>query len=194
MNPVIHSCQLSILMNSSPKSMTTAITILLILLGFVARLVPHPANVAPIAAIAIFGGLYLPARYSIILPLTGLFLSDLVIGLYSLPIMLAVYGGFAVTGGLALVARRRKSLGTVVGATLGGAVIFYLLTNGAVWAFGTMYPHTLSGLFESYRMAIPFFRNSLIGDFFYVSILVGAYEMVTLTVRRLRQQSAEEQA
>ncbi|MFH1326063.1 MAG: DUF6580 family putative transport protein, partial [Candidatus Falkowbacteria bacterium] len=31
-------------------------------------------------------------------------------------------------------------------------------------------------LMQSYYMAIPFFRNSLLGDLFYVGVLAGAYE------------------
>ena len=39
-----------------------------------------------------------------------------------------------------------------------------------------MYAHTLNGLLESYWLALPFFRNSLIGIF--LGILVGSMEMI----------------
>jgi hypothetical protein len=41
-----------------------------------------------------------------------------------------------------------------------------------------MYTKTFTGLMESYTMALPFFRNSLIGDFFFVGILVGGMETI----------------
>lgn len=74
----------------------------------------------------------------------------------------------------------------VIGGTTLGAIIFFLLTNAAVWAFGTMYPHTLSGLMESYTMAIPFFRNSLLGDIFFIGILVGGYEVIQTALEATR--------
>ena len=149
---------------------------ILIVLGIAARFLPHPANFAPIGAIAIFSGIYLPKKWAIILPLAAVFFSDIFIGFYSLPIMLSVYGGFVVMGLIGLAVRQNKKLSTVLGGTVLGSVIFYLVTNGAVWAFGSLYTHNLAGLIQSYVMAIPFFRNSLLGDLFYTGVLVGAYE------------------
>lgn len=150
----------------------------LILLGITARLFPHPANVAPIAAVAIFAGLYLPKRWALVIPLIALFVSDLVIGFYDLRIMLTVYGSFAITGYIGMRVREKKNVRRIIGGTLLGSVIFYLATNAAVWGFGTLYPHTLFGLIESYVMALPFFRNSIVGDLFFTGILVGSMELL----------------
>jgi len=46
---------------------------ILITLGIAARFLPHPANFAPIGAIAIFSGLYLPKKWALILPLAAMF-------------------------------------------------------------------------------------------------------------------------
>lgn len=149
---------------------------ILITLGIAARFLPHPANFAPIGAIAIFSGLYLPKKWAIILPLAAMIFSDIFIGFYSWPIMLSVYGGFIIMGLIGLWVRKNKKLSTVLGGTILGSVIFYLVTNFSVWAFGSLYAHNLNGLLASYTMAIPFFRNSLLGDLFYTGVLVGAYE------------------
>lgn len=46
-----------------------------------ARLLPHPPNVTPITAMALFGGAYLANRkLAFALPLMAMFLSDLVLG------------------------------------------------------------------------------------------------------------------
>lgn len=153
---------------------------ILITLGIAARFLPHPANFAPIGAIAIFSGLYLPKKWALALPLAAMFFSDLFIGFYAWPVMVSVYAGFIAIGLIGLAVRQNKKLSTVLGGTILGSVIFYLLTNGAVWAFGSLYPPTLSGLMQSYTMAIPFFRNSLLGDLFYTGALVGAYEAAML--------------
>lgn len=161
------------------KSYTNIIIIsLLITLGIAARLLPHPANFAPIGAVALFGGIYLTRRYSMILPLIAMFISDIFIGFYTWQIMASVYISFALTGLIGLWVRKNKKLSTVVGGTVLGSILFFLITNFSVWAFGTMYTHDFSGLTQSYIMAIPFFRNSLLGDLFYVGLLVGTYEAI----------------
>jgi hypothetical protein len=164
-----------VLMNNFMKKLLPAFV--LIALGITARFLPHPANFAPIGAIAIFSGLYLPKKWAIVLPLAAMFFSDLFIGFYSLPIMISVYGSFIVMGLIGLWVRKNKKLSMILGGTILGSVIFYLITNGAVWAFGSLYAHNFAGLLQSYIMAIPFFRNSLLGDLFYTGILVGAYEV-----------------
>ncbi len=152
------------------------IVLLLILIGASARLFPHPANFAPIGAIAIFGALYLPRKIALVAPLLAMFASDIFIGFYSWQMMVAVYFGFVIMGMIGLQVRKNKKFSTILGGTLLGSFLFFLLTNAAVWAFGTMYTLDLSGLMQSYYMAIPFFRNSLAGDLFYTAVLVGAFE------------------
>ncbi|MEK6651272.1 MAG: DUF6580 family putative transport protein, partial [Bacteroidota bacterium] len=39
------------------------------------------------------------------------------------------------------------------------------------------YPKTAAGLLECYVAAIPFFRNTLLGDLAYVAILSSIFEM-----------------
>jgi hypothetical protein len=56
--------------------------------------------------------------------------------------------------------------------------VFFLLTNFAVWAGGSLYPHTAEGLAACFTAAIPFFRNSLLGDATYATILFGAWALV----------------
>ncbi len=163
----------------SKKSNSLVIAALLITLGFASRLLPHPANFAPIAAIAIFGGLYLPKRWAIILPAMAMFVSDIFIGFYTWQIMLAVYGSFVLTGVIGLLVRKNKKTATVIGGTILGSVLFFLITNFAVWAFGNMYTHTFADLMQCYTMAIPFFKNTLLGDLFYTGALVGAFELLT---------------
>lgn len=157
---------------------------LLIVLGFISRLLPHPANFAPIGAIALFAGIYLPKKWSLVLPIVAMFISDIFVGFYSWQIMLAVYISFGITGVIGLIIKNHKKFSTVVGGTVLGSIIFFLVTNASVWIFGTMYTHNFSGLIQSYLMAIPFFRNSLLGDLFYVGIMVGGYEMYQLVINK----------
>ncbi len=157
---------------------------LLILAAAATRLMPHPANVAPIGALALFVGataLNQKTRGSklaaYLVPLAALLASDSIIGFYKPQVMIAVYLGFAISISLGLYTRRHYHWSTVAAASLIGSVVFYLLTNAAVWAFTPMYTKDLGGLYQSYVMALPFFRNSLIGDLVYTGALFGLYEM-----------------
>jgi len=155
----------------------------LVLFGFATRLLPHPANFTPIGALALFGAMYLPKRFAVILPLGAMLVSDVFIGFYDWRIMLAVYASFCLMGCIGLLIRKRKTMLTVGIGTLSGSLLFFFITNAAVWAFGTMYAHTLAGLEASYIAAIPFFRNSALGDVCYVALLVGGFETVKSLVR-----------
>lgn len=157
---------------------TLSISLLLITSIFVLRLLPHPANIAPVAAVALVSGLYLEGKYRVLIPLVGLFLSDILIGFYHLPVMFAVYGSFALSFILGNYVKKHKSLSTVVTATLFSSLAFFFVTNFAVWAFGSWYPKTFEGLQLAYFLAIPFFKNTLIGDFFYLSLMAGSFELL----------------
>jgi hypothetical protein len=58
-------------------------------------------------------------------------------------------------------------------ATLASATSFFLLSNGAVWAGSTMYPHTLGGLGTALAMGLPFYRNDLTSTALTVGVLFG---------------------
>jgi len=160
--------------------------LLFILAGIVFRLIPHAPNFTPIAAMALFGGTYLNKKYALIIPLAVMLISDYFIGFYNYWILISVYGSFLVIGLIGLWLKNHKSVPNVIGASLFGSIIFFLVTNFAVWAVPhSMYAHNLPGLLQSYIMGLPFFRNTLMGDMFYVGLMFGLYEIVLwLTVKR----------
>ncbi len=157
----------------NPRVAAIAVTILT---AAASRLLPHPPNFTPIAAMALLGGAYLPdKRVAFALPLAALFLSDLVLGLHSG--MWAVYGSFILVVCLGFALRRSRSPLRIAGTTLASSVLFFALTNLAAWASGSMYPKTAAGLAACYTAAIPFFRNTLAGDAFYTALLFGGFAL-----------------
>jgi hypothetical protein len=62
--------------------------------------------------------------------------------------------------------------------------LFFIITNFAVWAFGTMYAKTSSGLAECFLLAIPFFRNTMLGDFFYIGAIFGGYNLANSQAKK----------
>jgi hypothetical protein len=153
------------------------------------RLIPHPPNFAPIAAMALFGGAYFNKKsFAFIIPLAALFLSDIVIGIYSYAWM--VYLSFALIVVLGIVMLKKVSLKNLIFASVVASVSFFAITNFGVWALGTLYPKTPAGLMASYTAAIPFFRYSLIGDLFFVGVIFGVYELVKPKVPALAKVKA----
>ena len=152
--------------------------VVLITIGVAGRLLPHMWNAAPIAAVALFAACYLGYRYAAVVTIAAMLIGDFFLGFYSLPMMVSVYGSFLLIGLIGLSVRKDKSLTTVVGASLLSSIVFFLVTNGAVWLLGSMYAPGFAGLMESYAMGLPFFRGTLIGDLSYTLGLFGAFEAV----------------
>jgi len=166
------------------KKTKLIISAVLICLGVACRLLPHAWNFTPIAGIALFAGVYLGRNYAIILPVLAMVIGDLFIGFYELQLMLIVYGCYMTIGLIGVLIKKHKSLETVMAGSIIASVIFFLATNWAVWQFSPWYAKSLAGLMQCYALALPFFRNTLLGNLFYTSVLFGAYEIVMLWARQ----------
>ena len=158
------------------KTKTIIFLFCLFVIGVAGRFLPHMWNTTPITALALFVSVYFGVRYSMPFVFLTMLVSDIFIGFYSWPIMLSVYGSFLLACLLGEYVRQHKNIGSLVFMTLSSSVLFFLITNWAVWQFGTMYAHSWQGFMDSYMMAIPFFKNSLTGDLFYTAFFFGAYE------------------
>ncbi len=55
-----------------------------------------------------------------------------------------------------------RLLPRAIAATLLAAGSFFLLSNGSVWLFDPIYPHTPAGLLACYAAGLPFLRNDLL--------------------------------
>jgi hypothetical protein len=149
----------------------------IILFAALMRLVPHYPNFTPVAAIALFGGAHYGKRWlAFFIPLFAMFMSDLVLGFHGL--MIAVYFSFALVVGIGALLRNRVRVGTVMGATIGGSLLFFLVTNFAVWAGSPFYAQNAGGLISCYVAALPFFHSSLLGDMFYSGVFFGGYYLI----------------
>lgn len=167
--------------------MTNIITaVLLILFAAFSRLLPHPQNFAPVAAAAIFAGLFMNKKYAIIIPIAATVLSDIFLGFY--PYVLWVYGTYAVIAVLGLIMQSKvhsssglKKAGNIYSTTIAASIIFFIVTNFGVWLSGLYYQMSFAGLMESYAAAIPFFRTSLLADVVYITLMTGVYMLVAKT-------------
>ena len=121
---------------------------------------------------ALLGGMYLKGRQAVLVPLALMVISDLIIGFYGG--MSFVWGSIVLISILGLWLKKRKNLTTVLGGSIGAAVIFFIVTNFGAWL--VWYPHTMDGLRQCYILAIPFFRSTLVSSAAYSLVFYAAYE------------------
>jgi hypothetical protein len=172
----------------------------IILTAAASRLIPHPPNVTPIAAMALFGGAcFASKRAAFAVPLAALLLSDLVLGLivYGTAIVLLmpyVYACFVAATCLGLLIRRRYSPMRIAAAALISSLLFFFVTNFGSWLAYSFYPKTWDGLAACYLAGLPFFRNSLVGDAVCTVILFGGFALAERCCAALREEPAPIQA
>lgn len=154
------------------------LAIAIIFLAGASRLVKHPYNFTPIVAMSIFAGCYLGKKWGIFLPLAAMAVSDMFIGFYDLKLMFFVYASIALSFFIGMFLRKHKQWYFIISSSLAASLIFFFLTNFSVWALYEWYPKTGAGLLSCFTMALPFFRNTLIGDLVYTGAFFGLYEAV----------------
>jgi hypothetical protein len=166
------------------------ILLTIVLAAAMARLLPHPQNVTPIGAMALFGGAYFTRKWqSFVLPLLALWLSDLVLNnvVYKAfnPSFVWIsgytvwgYAAFALMIVLSWTLLKKVKTQNVVLASVIGSTLFFIITNFGAWYADPfdMYPNGITGLMASYTLGLPFYLNSLLGDLVWCGILFGGFE------------------
>lgn len=160
----------------------------LILAAAFSRLLPHPYNFSPIAAMALLGGATIGKRaWAFILPIGALFISDLCFQLFT-PTpgfygwsQLINYGAFALIVVLGMITLRKISVKNVLFTSLGASALFFIISNFGVWLVsGGVAPYTFNaeGLINTYVLGIPFLGNTILGDLVYSGLLFGSYSLI----------------
>lgn len=150
--------------------------IALITITVLVRVGDHMPNVAPVAAVALWAGMVLPAPWALVVPLSSMLIADSIIGFASLPITISIYVSYGFMFFIGVWLKKNYNVYSLIGSSMFGAILFYLLTNAAVWWFSGLYVRTWDGLLLSYFYAIPFFRNTFLGDVAYVCGLFLAWQ------------------
>lgn len=172
------------------SKMKIRFALILVLLAATARILPHPDNFSPIAAMGLFGAAYFQRRWMVVLvPFAGLFLSDLVLNnviyhafypQFTWYTSLWIYAAFALVMLLGwLFLRHQVKPGRVAMASLLASGVFFLVTNFSVWLESGMYSKTWAGLLGCYAAGLPFLTNTILGDLCFSAVLFGVYEWAT---------------
>lgn len=161
----------------------------------------HLYNMVPVAALGLFSGSVISnKKWAFMIPLAAMFLSDLGLSLFThTP---GFYGISQTVNYLALVIVTllgttlvKRNTINVLGYTLGGSMIFFLISNFGTFLQG-YYGYSVAGLTECYAMALPFYKsefsttifmNSFLGDIIFSVVAFGIFQLVTLSKMTFRK-------
>jgi len=176
-----------------PKIEVFMVAYLLLLVAVVSRLFlaasPHPEwfNFTAVGGALLYFGARRPWR-EMLAPLAALIATDYYLTVYSYHYSFR-WQSYATTWAWYLMAmalgqillHARTTFVRVAAGVLLGPTSFFVVSNYAVWAGGTMYPHTLAGLVACLAAGLPFYRNDLLST----AIVAGLAFGVPVLARRL---------
>ena len=162
----------------------------------ISRLVPHAWNFTPIAGMALFGGAaFRNKKLAFAVPMAAMLLSDVILeiakpgyGFHSS--MPYVYGAFLLITLLGFAIRNNRKPLPIIGASVAGTIIFFLVTNFGTWASQGIYPHTFGGLMECYTAGLAFLNYNMhsgivtsilltiCGDLFFTGLFFGSFYLL----------------
>ena len=184
------------------KTTLAAFILLLVMVSLYRIWDGRPEGFVPHIAMAIFGGAIVRDQKNylgFILPLFLIFVSDVLYeilwvnkispipGFYEGQVVnYILFAGLTFFGFL----MKKINLKSVTGFAISGSLLFFIVSNFAVWAAhsGLQRPMTFDGLMLCYADAIVFYRdyglikgfvgNAILGDLFFSYLLFGGYYLV----------------
>ncbi|ABF43652.1 hypothetical protein Acid345_4652 [Candidatus Koribacter versatilis Ellin345] len=137
----------------------------------------------PLVASLLFFGAKMPRKY-IWAPVAALAVTDLLLSKFvygygftaDLLVSWAFYIACAWLGSAML--RENTNPSRLVVASLSSSVSFFILSNLAVWATYSMYPHNFTGLTDCFVKAIPFYRNQPVADLLFTAVFFSVPMML----------------
>ena len=180
-------------------NLQTGVLSIIILLAAFTRIMPHPPNFSPMAAIGLFGAAHFAKKWqAFFIPLIGIWISDLVINNYvyssSSSNFVWFYSGFywqyisyilIIFAGL-FIFNRGISLTKTFAGIISSSGIFFLVSNFGVWTGGTIYPKNFGGLITCYAAGVPFIHNTIISDVLFITVLFGTYYLLQVEYSSLK--------
>ena len=146
------------------------VIISLIFLAVITRLLPHPPNFTPITGIALFAvNRFSDKKLAFSLPLLCMVVTDFFIGFHLIvPFVYLSIIGISCVGYFS----KKISNFTILKSSL----LFFIISNFGVWLVG--YPNSFAGFLACYTMALPFFVNTILGDFFFYYALNFSFSKI----------------
>jgi hypothetical protein len=163
-----------------PLLVDAAVFVALVGLAVATRLVMFEPNFHAVTAATLFAGFYFRSRLvASLVPLIVMTASDRVIGGYAREVMITVYLCMMLPIAWRAFLRNRLTVPRLAFVTVASTLIFYVVTNAAVFYAVPWYGDGWDGLVACYTAAVPFLYNSLAGDLFFTGGIFGAYALAT---------------
>lgn len=148
-----------------------------------ARVVNHEMkmfNFVPMAALGFFAATVIKdKKYAFLLPVMGQLLADICFALFTREqgfygiSQIFTYVALVGATSLGFLVKKANAL-NILGGTLAASVVFFLVSNLGYFAQGWN-GYSASAFVKTYKDALPFFRNSLLGDLLGSTLLFGGY-------------------
>ncbi|MES2703020.1 MAG: DUF6580 family putative transport protein [Bacteroidota bacterium] len=159
------------------------LAIFLVLIAATARIVNREMgiyNIAPLTAISLFCGMAMKDKRALafLVPLMGQFVADVFFQFFTkmpgfYPGQLFNYGGLVAATALGTTMKQPKVLNTFA-YLFGASTVFFIISNLGYFAAGWN-GYTAAGLTKTYADAVPFYKNTLVGDMVGGILLFGSY-------------------
>lgn len=176
------------------KSLIVAF-ILLVIIASLYRIMPgRPFGFAPQIAMALFAGsIVKDKKYSFLLPLFSMLISDIIYEVLfrlDLSAIAGFYEGQFINYLLFIAVTvigfwiKKENVLKIVAGSLVGATFYFIASNLVVWIGGGLalnnlpYPKTFDGLISCFAAGIPFYQASLYATLFFSGILFGGYFLI----------------
>ena len=169
--------------------------VLLVVIASLYRIMPdRPLGFAPQIAMALFGGSIVQnKKYSFLLPIGSMLLSDIIYEVLYQFNLSSVYGfydgqlqNYLVFGAITVIGFwiKKNNILHVAAGSIAGATFYFLVSNFMVWIGGGLalnnlpYAKSFDGLLTCYAAGIPFYQGALAATLVFSSILFGGYHLI----------------
>jgi hypothetical protein len=154
-------------------------------------------NFSPLGAVVLCGAAFFPRRLAVLFPLGAVLLSDLILNAsYHVPLlnvaMLPRYLALGLICALGHLLRERPQAGRMLLASIGGSLLFYLISNTGAWlleptgpwAGNPGYAKTFAGWLQALTTGLPgnpptlvFLRNSMASDLIFTALFLACFSL-----------------
>ena len=97
--------------------------------------------------------------------------------------MWAVYLSFSLTVIMGIKMKTSSSKNVIINSVL-SSLVFFLITNSAVWMMGRFYSSDLSGFALCLSMGIPFYKYTLLSSIIFSALLFGGFQILNQLINK----------
>lgn len=153
-----------------------------VLIAAFSRFLPHPVNFTAVGAMALFAGATMSNRWlSLLIPMLAMFITDIFFTFHNT--MWATYSAMGIATMIGWFIRDRQNAITILTGSLVSALVFFFITNAAMWVVGFytpngFYTRDFAGLVNSIVQGVPYMGNTIASQLLYTGLLFGSFHAI----------------